>query len=132
MTDLEALYRYRLKEAENALRDAKAILKHHLTTRAAINRAYYAIFYAALALFLKENLLLKTSKHKGVVAFFDKEFVHTNKFNKKYSMIFHSLFSLRQKGDYEDFIEITTAEAKEKINLAKDFISEVKKYIKTK
>ncbi len=75
MTDLEALFLYRFKEAQDALQDAQGILKGNLTTRAAVNRAYYAIFYATLALVLKEKLPLKTSKHKGVIAFFDKEFI---------------------------------------------------------
>lgn len=132
MTDLEALYRYRINQAEESLEEAKELLKASLSTRSIVNRSYYTVFYATLALLLKENVTIKTSKHIGIISLLDKELVHKNIFNKEYSVIAHELFKARQESDYEEFVEISTAEAKEHIKSASDFLNEVKKYLKTK
>jgi uncharacterized protein (UPF0332 family) len=59
MTDREALLAYRVKQAEETLHDAEAMAKGGLSPRSILNRAYYAMFYALLALFLKEEVLKK-------------------------------------------------------------------------
>jgi uncharacterized protein (UPF0332 family) len=50
VTDREALLQYRLREARETLEDAQRMLDGHFATRSIANRAYYAIFYAVLAL----------------------------------------------------------------------------------
>jgi len=74
----------RLANAGEALRDAAA-LRQANSVRGAINRAYYAMFYAVLALFLKMGINARTSKHAGVIAMFDKEFIHTGKLDVRCS-----------------------------------------------
>jgi len=69
-----------------------------MSNRAIINRLYYAMFYAILAL-LQENQL-STSKHTGAIALFDREFVKKGIFDKELSKTLHRAFELRQKGDY--------------------------------
>ncbi len=100
MTDIETLFEYRLKQAETTLEDARKMLAAGISPRSVINRAYYSMFYMVLALFLKTNLNLKTSKHSGVISSFDKEFVLTGKIDKNYSKILHSMFDDRQEYDY--------------------------------
>ena len=63
MTDKETLLSYRLKQAEETLLDAEKMLQNNLSPRSITNRAYYSMFYAVLALFLKEDVNIKTSKH---------------------------------------------------------------------
>jgi uncharacterized protein (UPF0332 family) len=46
--ELQTLVRYRMEQASSALRAAEALL-HAELWRDAINRAYYATFYAGLA-----------------------------------------------------------------------------------
>ena len=75
MTDKQALFTYRLKQAEETLSDAEKTLQNHLSPRSIINRAYHSMFYTVLALFLKAGINIKTSKHIGVISIFDKEFV---------------------------------------------------------
>jgi len=55
MTDKQALVAYRLKQAEETLADAKKMIRENISTRSIINRAYYSMFYALLALFLKND-----------------------------------------------------------------------------
>ena len=73
MTDLQVLMQYRLNEAEESIREAELLLRENMSMRAVMNRLYYAMFYAVLALLQKKQIA--TSKHTGVITHFDKEFV---------------------------------------------------------
>ncbi len=68
------------------------MIQNNLSPRSIVNRAYYTVFYSLLALFLKADINVKTSKHTGVIAVFDKEFVHTGKIDQHYSKIVHKIF----------------------------------------
>lgn len=48
--DITALINYRLEQARTALDDAKFLLDGNRSPQSIVNRAYYAMFYAALAL----------------------------------------------------------------------------------
>lgn len=75
MTDKQTLFKYRLNQAEETLSDAERMLQDNLSPRSIINRAYYSMFYTLLALFLKADIALKTSKHAGVISIRISEFV---------------------------------------------------------
>ncbi|OHB38378.1 MAG: hypothetical protein A2Y09_09605 [Planctomycetes bacterium GWA2_39_15] len=129
MTDKETLLSYRLKQAEETLLDAEKMLQNNLSPRSITNRAYYSMFYAVLALFLKEDVNIKTSKHAGVLSLFNKEFVHPGKLDKSYSKMLHKLFDARQEGDYKELVMITTQDAAEYIRIAKEFLNGIKGFI---
>jgi uncharacterized protein (UPF0332 family) len=84
MTDTQTLFSHGLKQAEETLSDAGKMLQEHLSPGSIINRAYYSMFYAVLAILIKTGISLKTSKHAGVISIFDKEFVHTGRIGKHY------------------------------------------------
>ncbi|GAB61214.1 MAG: HEPN domain-containing protein [Candidatus Jettenia sp.] len=92
MTDKEALSVYRFKQAEETLSEAERMVRENFSPGSIINRAYYSLFYSVLALFLKADINVKTSKHSGIISVFDKEFVKTGKIDKRYSKIFHDAF----------------------------------------
>ena len=94
----EDLALYRLEQAQAALDDAKFLLDGHRTTQSIVNRAYYAMFYAALALLQRAGRV--PSKHTGVISLFDTEFVLKGVFPKELSRDFHKAFELRQISDY--------------------------------
>jgi len=129
MTDRETLFEYRLQQAETTLADAKKMLDEGISPRSVINRAYYSMFYMVLALFLKMNLTLKTSKHTGVISLFDREFVLPGKIDKKYSKMLHSMFDDRQEFDYKELVEVTKDDAINGVRYAEDFIAAIKKFI---
>lgn len=129
MKDKELLYSYRMKQAEETLFDAQKMLENNLSSKSIINRAYYSTFYAILALFLKANTMIKTSKHSGVISTFDKEFVHSGKIEKLYSKILHKLFKIRQEGDYKEFVELTIEDATEAVHHANKFLNKIKQII---
>ncbi|MEW6680404.1 MAG: HEPN domain-containing protein [bacterium] len=64
-----------------------------------VNRAYYAMFYVALALLQKIGKV--PVKHTGVISIFDTEFVLKDIFPKELSRAFHKAFELRQTSDYK-------------------------------
>ena len=107
MTDKQVLYSYRIGQAEETLADAEKMFSENLTSRSIVNRAYYSMFYALLALFIDQRVNIKTSKHSGVISIFDKEFVHARKFDKHYSKILHRMFNMRQEGDYKELVKIS-------------------------
>ena len=64
---LEDLLRYRVEQAHETLQEAEILLDES-ALRGTINRAYYAMFYALLALLATKQL--GTSKHSGDLALF--------------------------------------------------------------
>jgi uncharacterized protein (UPF0332 family) len=127
MTDTQTLFNYRLKQAEETLSDTRKMLRERLSPRSIVNRAYYSMFYALLALFLKTGINPKTSKHSGVIAIFDKEFVHTGKVEKYYSKILHKMFDARQESDYKELVELSYDTAGESVKLAEEFLERIKR-----
>ena len=75
------LIQYRLEQAKETLLDARVLYEHERRPASIVNRAYYAMFYATLALLVTVGK--SSSKHIGVISFFDTEFVKKNIFPKK-------------------------------------------------
>ncbi|RJP22944.1 MAG: HEPN domain-containing protein [Candidatus Omnitrophota bacterium] len=124
---ITALIEYRLEQANTAIRDAKCLVEGNGSLQSIVNRSYYAMFYAALALLLKSGI--STSKHSGVLASFDKEFVHKGIFPKDLSKDFHSAFELRQEFDYR-ITKMSTAEETEEIRWkAVHFVHAIQEYL---
>lgn len=129
MTDKETLLTYRFREAEETLCDAEKMLREGVSPRSVINRAYYSMFYSLLALFISEGINAKTSKHSGVIAIFDKEFVHSGKIDRRYSRMLHRMFDTRQECDYKELVEITAEDSAESVTLATEFVQLIKSFM---
>lgn len=124
--ELKEIIKYRLGEALDSLEEAQILLKEN-KPRGTMNRIYYAMFYATLALLaIKE---LSASKHSGVISLFHKEFVKTNVFPKDLAKYLDIAFDLRTKGDYRDFVIIEKEKLKELLTAAKSFIDKAKEII---
>jgi uncharacterized protein (UPF0332 family) len=95
--NIQALVTYRLEQADESLEAARILLGNNLI-RPSVNRAYYAMFYAVLALLAQGKK--ETSKHSGAIALFDRDFVKQGIFKKEYSRWLHDAFDLRQRSDY--------------------------------
>lgn len=117
---------YRLQQAHETLQEAEGLCGMSLW-RGTINRAYYAMFYAVLALAVIRQQV--TSKHSGVLAFFDREFVKTGIFPKELSHSFHLAFENRQTNDYGEIISVSGEEAKQALEEARNFVSSIENYI---
>jgi uncharacterized protein (UPF0332 family) len=102
--DVRILIDYRINKAKETFEDAK-ILAENQRWNSAINRLYYAAFYAVTALLLKENF--KTTTHNGVKINFSESFIKTRIFPQEFGRIYSQLFTWRQKGDYTDLFDFT-------------------------
>ena len=97
--DSQALVAYRMEEARVALGDAEFLSASGRSSQSIVNRAYYAMFYAVLALAQLKGQV--PSKHSGVIAMFDREFVHAGVFPRELSKHLHAAFENRQTSDYQ-------------------------------
>jgi uncharacterized protein (UPF0332 family) len=129
MTDKETLLRYRLAQATDTLADAERMLQGGFTPRSVVNRAYYAMFYAVMALFLHAGVAQKTSKHSGVIALFDREFVHPGRIEQRFSKMLHRMFDARQESDYRELLTPLPEEASKSVSLAREFVEEIERQI---
>jgi uncharacterized protein (UPF0332 family) len=124
--DTVALIKHNLQKADDSIIQAGALLniQQHF---GAVNRAYYAIFYAALAILLTKDL--GSSKHSGVLSLFDREFVKTNEVGRKWSKVFHDAFGQRATGDYAKLAEVTVQQAAKTIQNAEEFVAWAKEWL---
>jgi uncharacterized protein (UPF0332 family) len=88
------------KESEKTLEAAKLLFKNEYYGDA-INRSYYAMFYAAKALLIKKEISTKT--HKGIVSKFYEEFVENGKMEIRIFKLFTKTQDDRNKADYDLF-----------------------------
>jgi uncharacterized protein (UPF0332 family) len=132
MSDRDILFTYRLEEAKSTLAEAEKMLEEHFSPRSIINRAYYAMLYMTLALFLKTGIAAKSSKHTGVMAIFDREFITNGKIEREYSRMFHRMFDRRIEFDYKEQVRADLDDAGKAVDNAKKFITEIDKFISEK
>lgn len=115
-----ALIQHRLERANITLRDAYNLYNTEGSPVGIVNRSYYAMFYAALALLATVDK--ETSKHLGVLSLFDEIFVKTKIFPKEMSKMLRKAFDVRQIGDYEDNANVDMEQAVEILKSAEQFI----------
>jgi len=127
MEEIEILVKHRIEQAREALNDAKYLIDGERSSQSIVNRAYYAMFYAALALL--QSISKTPSKHSGVISLFDKEFVMKGTFEKRLSKDFHKAFEIRQKMDYKITKSTTSDKAIEMYYKAENFVNKVQDYL---
>ena len=92
-----------------------------------MNRSYYAMFYAVLALLALRQL--ETSKHAGAISLFDREFVHTGVFPRELARWLHQAFRQRLAADYAPLNTVTEDEERQVFDEASQFVAQVKAYL---
>ena len=95
-----ALITYRIQRAYETLKEAE-VMKREKFYNAAINRLYYACYYATVALLLKYDI--QTQTHNGVKTMLGLHFITTGILPLKIGKTFSTLFEKRHSGDYDDF-----------------------------
>ncbi len=118
--------KHRITSAHKTLGAAR-VLADHGYWNSALNRLYYAVFYAVNALLVLNNI--KTKSHTAVKSQFSWHFVKTGEIDKKHGKLFAQLFDLRQKGDYENLIEYGSDDVKPFFEPAEEMINLIDKKI---
>lgn len=95
-----SIVNYRLERAYETLKEADYNADGGYYN-AAVNRLYYACFYAASALLLSREIEANT--HNGVKTMISMHFVRTGKLCLEDGATFSLLFEKRQSSDYSDF-----------------------------
>jgi len=122
----KAIVSLRLDNAKQTLEDAKIIANNKLW-KAAANRLYYACFYATNALMVKFGFQAKT--HNGIIRLLGLHFVSQNLLDSELGDMYYKLFTLRQKGDYDDWIIVKESDILSLLEPAEIFITEIEKLI---
>ena len=96
---------YRLQQAEESLDEARFLYEGQKSPRSVINRAYYAMYYSVLALFIFESY--SSSKHSGVLSYFNQRFIKGNLIPQDVGRAINRAFDLRQRGDYREYVTLS-------------------------
>lgn len=126
-SDRIKLIKYRLEQADETIQDVQLLIENN-RLRSAVNRIYYGMFYALLALGLANQF--ETSKHAQLIGWFNKNFINEGLIDSKYGKIINKAFNRRTKGDYDTYVEFDTETVVEMYGEMQDFISEIKIYLK--
>ena len=115
----KALALSRLKRARQHLKSARDLLVNE-DFADSVSRSSYAIFQAARALLVTEQL--ESRKHSGVIALFNRYFVKTGKVDKQLGMVLKDARRSREMADYSDLAEFAREDAEDQIQDAEKFI----------
>ena len=123
------LVNHRLISAKERLESAKLLLDNK-NYKDSIGRSYYAMFSAVRALLALDGK--DYSKHTGVIAYFQKNYIKTGLFEKKYSKYLSQAFQIRNNTDYADFFIAPEADAIEQYEKAVELCSVIENYVSSK
>lgn len=118
----EALATYRYRRATETLAEVP-FLKQQGYYNTAINRLYYACYYAAVALLVKHGI--NPGTHAGVKQMLGLHFVATGRLSRESGRAFSLLFERRHSSDYDDFAYSSAEEIDELLPKATTFIAAI-------
>jgi uncharacterized protein (UPF0332 family) len=125
---LNELAKYRMERAKEMLVAAEENLKIG-QYKTSLNRSYYAIFHSMRAANIVKGF--DSSKHSGVIGFFNREYLKENLMDRQLSVIIKKSSFLREKSDYDDFFIASKKDAEIQIENAKVFVNTVQAYLKS-
>ncbi len=124
--DIEAVIFYRKQKSYATLKEVDDLVKDaHWTL--AVQRLYYAAYYMASGLLLKNNILTQT--HNGVVAQLGFHFVKTGKLTKEEGRLYSRLLQNRITGDYNDFFDFEEEDVRSLIMPTKELVRKLENLI---
>ena len=123
----KTLAEYRLRQAKESIEEARYLLSGEKSLRSVANRIYYGMFYAVLALMIYESYT--SSKHSGVLAYFNKRFVKGGIFSESLGRVLNKAFELRQRGDYREYFELSKDQVEPLLDEAEQFVAAIRKYL---
>ncbi len=119
----KALTDYRMEQADSAIADAELLLAND-RLNAAANRIYYACFYAAEALLIRNGI--RAATHTGVRQMFGLHFVQKGLIENQWGRFLGKMEQMREGADYDFFIKYEKQELLDIMPLAKQFIAVIK------
>jgi len=126
---LNELSKYRFETSLEDIDDAKLMFDNG-RYKNTLNRAYYSIFHAIKSVVILDGF--DSSKHSGIIAYFNQNYVKTGIFPKEMSKIIRAASENREKADYHDFFIASKEEAESQIERARVFSAQISEYLKSK
>lgn len=120
--------KFRINRAHETLAEIKVLVENKYWNTA-INRMYYACFYAVGALLVKNGIT--TSSHSGSRQKFGQLFVQPGLVTKDLAKHYAELFEKRHKGDYNDFFDFDQDTVLRLIEPTREFINRIDELLKT-
>ncbi len=109
-----------MAKADDALASADLELRADHQTFA-VNRTYYACFYAVTALLHEHGK--QFARHSGVLSEFRRTFIKTGRLDKAWGSFYHKLFEDRQEGDYLPTRTFSAEDVSERLTKTREFVS---------
>lgn len=130
MPDKEkVLVEYRIASAKDKMNASKLLLDAGFL-KDSVSKSYYAMFSAVRALLASRDV--DFSKHAGVISYFQKEYIKTGIFDKKYSKYMAKAFEARNNSDYDDFFIVSKIDAQLQYDRAKELLTAIEDYLNKK
>lgn len=123
-----AMIAYRQEKADLALEDA-IFLTDAARYNLVANRLYYALYYAASALLLSKGI--STKRHSGLITQVHLNFVKTGILTIDEGALLKVMFDLRHESDYEDFIDVESADIEEYTPQVRELVEKLKRLTET-
>lgn len=110
--------------------DAAKLLADNAFWNSAINRLYYAVFYAVNALLVSYEIYPQS--HSGTKSQYALHFIKTGKMDIKYGRLLAQLYDWRQKGDYDNRYDFDQESVKPLFEPVIEMITEIENEIAKK
>jgi uncharacterized protein (UPF0332 family) len=116
-----------LEKAEDSLASAEIELNAS-HTNFAVNRLYYACFYAVTALLVRDGK--QFARHSAVISEFGCTYIKPGSVDAKWNKFYQKLFDDRQEGDYIPTTTFDVSEVAARLQQAREFIDLIRGLIK--
>lgn len=124
---VQAYARLRLEYAHEELETARDnIARGHF--RAAVSRAYYAVFYIATAALFSHSV--QRSKHAGVESAFSQFLVKPGHIEPEYSRLYQRARRQREEADYADDPQVDETTAQQTLADAERFVDRLERFLR--
>lgn len=120
------LANHRLQQAKEDLLASKILYDKKLY-KSSNSRAYYSIFHSIRSVLALEPIDFK--RHKDVIAYFNKNYVHSEIFPKQIGRKISNASKLRDDSDYDDEFIVNPEDSLSQIKTAEELIVLVENYI---
>jgi hypothetical protein len=107
-----------LEKADEALASAELELNAG-HTNFAVNRLYYACFYAVTALLLRDGK--QFARHSAVKSEFVRTYIKPGRIDAKWNKVYQKLFDDRQEGDYIPTSTFEASDVSSSLQQAREF-----------
>ena len=127
--DAKKLIEEELAIAKRRLKASELLLSNDMIEDA-INRVYYALFYAAKAMLNSAGFDAKS--HSGLISEFGLRIVKPKLVERVYGKVLRKSFEARESSDYKIGAIFDKGEVKELISDAKKFIERAENFVKSR